>query len=134
MIDAEFDIYDTISDALRDAFGENIWISGEYVDVPAKFPAATIIEADNSVYQKMRTTNIENAVQVMYEVNVYSNRIGYKKFEAKQIMAVIDNAFASINFTRIMMNTVSNLQDATIYRLVARYEGVIDKDLWIYTG
>lgn len=134
MIDAEFDVYDTISDALRDAFGENIWISGEYVDVPAKFPAATIIEADNAVYQKMRTTNIENAVQVMYEANVYSNRIGYKKFEAKQIMAVINNAFASINFTRIMQNTVSNLQDATIYRLVARYEGVIDKDLWIYTG
>lgn len=133
MINAEFDIYDTVSDALRDMYGNNIFISGEFVNVPSKFPAVTIIEMDNSVYSRMTTTTIENAAKLMYQVDVYSNLVGYKKSQAREIMMVVDDAFASMNFTRTMMNPVQNLEEATIYRLTARYEAVIDKDLWLYT-
>lgn len=59
----------------------------------------------------------------MYEVNVFSNKTGYKKSEAKAIMDTIDDQFAALGFTRTMCNPVSNLQDATIYRIVARYLG-----------
>jgi len=48
-------------------------------------------------------------------------------------METIDNEFSKIGFTRTMCNPVSNLQDATIYRIVARYEGVADKNFRIYT-
>lgn len=99
---------------------------------PEKFPVVTIVEADNTVYQRMRTTTIENAARLMYQVEVFSNKIGYKKSEAKAIMGTIDQQFAALGFTRTMCNPVSNLQDATIYRIVARYEGVADKDFMIY--
>ena len=107
-------------------------MSGEYTDVPAKFPAVTIVEEDNSIVQRMRTTNIENAVNLMYSANVYTNTVGYKKSEAKEIMSVIDDEFSKMGFARTMCNPVANLQDATIYRMTARYEAAIDKDLWVY--
>ena len=135
MIDIESFLFSRIAGVLRASY-EGIFVSGEYVDSPAKFPAVTIVESDNNVLQKMRTAapNLENAVSLMYEVNVYTNSVGYKKSEAKDIMETIDNEFSKIGFTRTMCNPVSNLQDATIYRIVARYEGVADKNFRIYTN
>lgn len=140
MISPESFVFSKIAGVLRADY-PNIFVSGEFVDSPAKFPAVTIIEANNSVYQRMRTTTIENAALLMYEVNVYSNKTGYKKSEAKAIMDTIDEQFAALGFTRTMCNPVSNLQDATIYRMVARYEGVVvpeptgtDETLRIYTN
>ncbi|WP_283619356.1 hypothetical protein [Flavonifractor plautii] len=135
MIDIENQVFSTIATALRAQYS-GIFVSGEFTDVPARFPAVTIVESDNSVLQKMRTAapNLENAVSLMYEVNVYTNSVGYKKSEAKDIMETIDNEFSEMGFTRTMCNPVSNLQDATIYRIVARYEGVADKNFRIYTN
>ena len=125
MIDIESFLFSRIAGVLRTSY-EGIFVSGEYVDSPAKFPSVTIVESDNSVLQKMMTIapNLENAVSLMYEVNVYTNSVGYKKSEAKDIMETIDNEFSKMGFTRTMCNPVSNLQDATIYRIVARYEGI----------
>lgn len=133
MIDIESFLFSKIATVLREKY--DVFVSGEYVDSPARFPAVTIVESDNSVLQKMRTEapNLENAVSLMYEVNVYTNSVGYKKSEAKDIMETIDNEFSKMGFTRTMCNPVSNLQDATIYRIVARYEGVADKNFRIYT-
>lgn len=135
MIDIESFLFSRIAGVLRTSY-EGIFVSGEYVDSPAKFPSVTIVESDNSVLQKMMTIapNLENAVSLMYEVNVYTNSVGYKKSEAKDIMETIDNEFSKMGFTRTMCNPVSNLQDATIYRIAARYEGVADKDFRIYTN
>ena len=92
----------------------------------------SIVEADNRIVENMRTRNIENAVSVMYEVNIYSNKASGKKSEAKAIVATLDEVFVSIGFTRTLRNQVPNLNDATIYRIVCRYEAIVDKDLWIY--
>lgn len=131
MIDIESDVLTYVAKRLRAVYPK-IFVAGEYIDVPASFPAVTIVEADNRVYERMRTTNVENAVQVMYEMNVYSNKVGGKKGEAKAITALADTAFAEIGFTRTLREQIPNLNDATIYRMVCRYEAVIDKDLWIY--
>lgn len=131
MIDIESDVYSIVSSALKDAY-PGLWTSGEDADLPARFPAVTIVEQDNSVKRDMRTRNIENAVNVMYEVNVYSNTIGYRKSEAKRIMASADREMSRLGFTRTMCNSISNLQDASIFRLVARYTASVDRDLWIY--
>lgn len=131
MIDLENDVFDTISKALRAAH-DGVFVTGEYVPTPPKFPAVSIVEADNRVVERMRTLNIENAATVMYEVNIYSNKASGKKSEAKAIAATIDAEFTKIGFTRTMKNQVPNLNDATIYRIVCRYEAIVDKDLWIY--
>ena len=75
MIDVESLIFSQVAEALRVAF-PGIFVSGEYVDTPAKFPAVTIVESDNAIVQRMRTANIENAATLMYEVNVYTNTVG----------------------------------------------------------
>lgn len=131
MIDIENDVFDHVATALRAAH-TGIFVSFEHVPSPPRFPAVSIVEADNRVYEKMRTLDIENAVQLMYEVNIYSNKASGKKREAKAIAATVDDAFTELGFTRTMREQVVNFADATIFRIVCRYEAVADKDLWIY--
>lgn len=126
-------IFSDIANVLRVQFS-GIFVSGEYVDAPAKFPAVTIVEADNSVYQRaISSSGIEGAMSLLYEVNVYSNKISGKKQETKEIMETVDDEFERLGFVRTMCNPVANLQDNKIYRMVARYTGVCDKNYVIYT-
>lgn len=135
MIDVENQVFSFVAGRTRQAFAqENILVKSEYDDAPVRFPAATILEADNSVYQKMRGNRIENAAKLLYEVNVFSNVQGYGKSQAQEIMNVIDEAFAQLGFTRTMCSPVSNLQSGKIFRMLARYEGVVDREHWIYTN
>lgn len=131
MIDIENDIYDYVAKRIRAAH-TGIFIAGEYVETPAKFPAVTLVEADNRILTRMRTDNIENAVQSMFEVNIYSNKASGKKSEAKAIANTADAIFAEIGYTRTFREQVPNLNNATIYRIVCRYEAVIDKNFVIY--
>lgn len=131
MIDLENDIFDYAAKALRAAH-TGIDVAAEYVEMPAKFPHVSIVEADNRILERMRTNNIENAVSVMYEVNIYSNKASGKKSEAKAIANTLDDVLSGIGFTRTFREQVPNLRDATIYRIVCRYEAVIDKNFVIY--
>lgn len=132
MIDIENEVFGIISEKLRAKF-PGIYISGEYVKSPPSFPSVSLIEMDNEIYRSTRTNeSIENHVQVMYEINVYSNKVKGKKTEAKSIMSVIDSEFERLGFTRIMYTPIPNELDATIYRLVARYRAVVSKDKVIY--
>ena len=129
--------FSIVSTALRAEFA-GIFVSGEYVPTPPKFPAVSIVEADNRIATRYRTTEIENGAIVMYEVNVYSNKVSGKKAEAKAVAAVLDNEFRKLGFSRTMKNQVPNMNDATIYRIVCRYEGVIipndDGKYYVYTN
>ena len=131
MIDLENDIFDYVAKALRVAH-TGIDVKAEYVEMPAKFPHVSIVESDNRVLTRMRTNNIENAASVMYEVNIYSNKASGKKSEAKAIANTLDDVMSGIGFTRTFREQIPNLRDATIYRIVCRYEAVIDKNFVIY--
>lgn len=131
MIDIENDIFDYVAKRIR-ATHSGCYVTGEFVETPAKFPAVTLVEADNRVLERMRTNNIENAVSVMWEMNIYSNKASGRKSEAKAIANTADDVFAEIGFTRTFREQIPNLRDATIYRIVCRYEAVIDKDFVIY--
>ena len=73
MIDVESAIFQKCADAFRAAY-PNGFIAGEYVSQPPKFPAVMVVEMDNNVDERaMDNGNIENAVNVMYQVDVYSN-------------------------------------------------------------
>lgn len=132
MIDIENEIFNIISEKLRAKY-QGIYISGEYVKSPPSFPSVSLIEMDNEIYRSTRTNeSVENHVQVMYEINVYSNKTKGKKTEAKSIITVIDSEFERLGFTRIMYTPIPNELDATIYRIVARYRAVVSKDKVIY--
>ena len=131
MIDIESEVFNAVASELREQV-DGIFVRSEYIDTPSRFPAVTIIETSNTVVERMRTTNIENAARVMYEVNIYTNLVGYKKSQAKTILNIVDHVFSELGFTRVLMNPIANLSDATIYRIVARYEAIVDNDLMIY--
>lgn len=123
MIDIENYVFSPIAIALRGTY-DGIDVSSEYTDSPASFPAVTIMEMSNIVYRRISTTKIENGVQLMFEVNVFSNEYVTAKRQAREIMATVDAEFEKMGFTRTTMVPAPNLNDATIYRITARYEGV----------
>lgn len=132
MIDMETAIFSKIAEKARGKFPK-LYMVGEYVKSPSSFPCVSLVEIDNAVYRQSQTQeNPENHAAVTYELNVYSNRKSGKKSECKEIAAYIDDILLSLNFTRIMLEPVPNLEDATIYRMLGRYRAVIDRNNTIY--
>lgn len=126
MIDIEAALFTELATALRVAF-PGVTVAGEYVNAPSKFPFISIVEADNYADERhLDSSGTEGRARLLYEVNVYSNKAGTKKAECRKLLNYIDAMLYQMNFTRISMNPVPNLEDATIYRLTARYEGVTD--------
>ena len=131
MIDIENEVVDMLIKALRDEFG-NIYVYGEAVDVPAGYPCVIIKEINNSVAQRyIDSGGYEKAVDVMYEIAVYSNLAQGKKQQAKRIRNFIDEIISGVGFVRTLSQPVPNLQDMSVYRLISRYEARVD-DIGIY--
>lgn len=121
MIDCEAKVFQACANAFRAAY-PNGFIAGEYVSQPPKFPAVMVVEMDNNVDERaMDNGNIENAVNVMYQVDVYSNLNKGKKAQVKAIIALIDEVLAQYRFIRTFCNPIQNMNDATIYRMTAKY-------------
>jgi len=132
VIDIETEIFNTVATKVREKF-ENIYMTGEYVKSPPSFPCVSLVETDNQPYLKSRTTDSnENHVEVLYEVNVYSNLKTGKKAQCKSIIALIDEQLLALGFTRTMLTPVPNEEDATIYRMVGRYRAIVSKNKVIY--
>ena len=132
MIDIEFDVFDAVADELRLQY-PGIWVSGLAADLPSRYPAVTLVQRDSSValeYSSVQSP--EMATSVMFQADVYSNQISGAKMEAKQILATVDEVMTRLGFARLSAAPVDNLQDGSIYRLTARWEALVDKDLWIY--
>ncbi len=132
MIDIENEVFSSVAAEVR-ATHPSIYMVGEYVKTPPKFPCVSLVEVDNQTYQQTEDSgSVENHASVMYEVNVYSNKTVGKKSECKAIAALIDERMLALGFTRTMLQPIPNLDDATIYRMVGRYSAVISKDKVIY--
>ena len=124
MIDCENEVYTRIARVLRDKF-PGINIAGEYVNAPSSFPHVSITQSDNSVVSEQMTGSAEMA-QVMFEINIYSNKADGRKTECKAIAKVIDDVMFRMNFKRMALTPIPNMEDATIYRIVARYRLMTD--------
>ncbi|MBR4723476.1 MAG: hypothetical protein IK072_01920 [Clostridia bacterium] len=132
MIDIENDVYSAVETALKAEY-PNIFMAGEYVPAPASFPCVSFVEVINSIYRESSTNEqIENHAVITYEVNVYSNKTKGKKTQCKKIMSLIDEKMARLGFARRFLQPLPNMADATIYRILARYQGVADRSKTIY--
>ena len=132
MIDIESTIFERLSTVLRANYS-NISVYGEYVKTPASFPCVTIEEKDNYVLERTQSSEgIENHAVLMYEINVYSNKKTGKKSQCKDIFSLIDREMQDMGFTRTMLNSIPDMDDATIYRMVGRYKAVVSTNKTIY--
>ena len=74
MIDIENEVFNRVTKRVREQF-PNIFVVGEYVKSPSSFPAVSLMEMDNSSREDtVDSSSNENHANVMYEVNVYSNK------------------------------------------------------------
>lgn len=132
MINVESEIFNIVAKAIRAAF-PGAYVVGEYVKSPSRFPCVSIVEFDNTAYERTQTSgNLENHADLTYEINIYSNKISGKKSECKSIAALTDNELATLGFSRTMLQPIPNVDDATIYRILGRYRGVVSKDKYVF--
>ena len=126
MIDCENEVYTRIATLLRKRF-PGIDISSEYVNSPSSFPHVSIVQSDcYPVPGKQDTSLKDNMEVVRFDIDIYSNKTEGKKTECKTIAKAIDDLLYSMNFTRASMTPVPNMEDSTIYRIVARYRVATD--------
>jgi len=127
MIDCEKEVYTRLAVKLRESFPDGINITGEYVREPSSFPHVAIVMSDNAQVKSYQSNRLNDIMSTpIFEINIYSNKQGQKKSECKAIAEVIDNEMTAMNFRRETYTPVPNLENATIYRLVLRYQGMTD--------
>lgn len=132
MIDIESAVFNRVATKVREVFPD-IFMTGEYVNSPASFPAVSLVETDNATrIETIDSGSNENHANVMYEVNVYSNKTTGKKTECKEIIALIDEEMLAMGFSRSTLTPVPNEYDSTIYRMVGRYRATVSSKHEIY--
>ena len=132
MIDIENLVFDRVASRVREQFPD-IFMTGEYVKSPSSFPAVSLVETDNSIREAtIDSGSNENHANVMYEVNVYSNKTTGKKSECKAIIALIDTEMTAMGFLRSTLTPVQNEYDSTIYRMVGRYRAAVSTNHKIF--
>lgn len=126
MIDVESTVFSRVAAAFTAAYPDGSRY-GEPVDTPAKFPCLTLVEDDNATYQRSQDTSLtEHHAALLYTANVFSNKDSGAKQECKAIMALVDEQMQQMGFTRLFCNQTKNL-DSKIYRMTARYRGVVSE-------
>ena len=131
MIDIESYVFSKVKQEAIKVFPK-LSMKGEEIRVPSEIPCASLEEIDNVSYDKTAdSSSNENHAEVTYELSVYSNKTSGKKSECKKIFALIDGLMLDMGFSRIMKKP-QPIEDSSVYRLIGRYRGVVDKDKNIY--
>lgn len=128
MIDIENKIVNDAFDAVKAQYPDCSCYA-EYVNVPASFPCVCMWESDSETYTWSNDGQLhEHQARITYECNVYSDKAGGKKAEAKAIADIIDRAMQSMKFVRTFRSQIPN-QDRTIYRVMLRWVAVVGEPI-----
>lgn len=128
MIDVENQIFNHVYASVSGLVPEGNFVS-QYVPSAASFPFVTLMEMDNITDTQHQSTALDEEYAVItYEANVYAT----DKQECRTVMDTLDRAMIRLNFTRISMGTVPNLEDRTIFRITARYRAATDQNKRLY--
>lgn len=132
MINVESELFNTISTSVKATY-PNAYITSKENNVPTSFPAISVVEIDNYTRTSTLDSSIgENHATVVYEINIYSNKANTNKTETKNILAIIDTQMQQLGFVRQLTKQIPT--DETIYRIVARYKGLVSSDKLIFRG
>ena len=132
MTDIENIIINRIDNALETAGYKDI-LGSTYQDVPASFPWVFFEQSDSyehvNQHNSSRTNNHDT---VVFEADIYSNKISGAKGECKDILEVIDAEMVSLGFSRTMAQPMRPTSDLYKARMLVRYRGVVDSNKCIY--
>lgn len=132
MIDFQNEIFTTVANSVRSAH-EGVTVTGEYTRSPSKFPTVTLEEIENvTVGELVDSSDEEKYSGLTYRLQVFSNKVGGKKAEARAIFATADKQICGLGFRRITYSTTPEIYDSTIYSITATYEAIVDVNGIIY--
>ena len=130
MIDFSNEIFDAVAKHLRSLY-KGIQVKGEYVATPAKFPTVTIDEIGNVPINLDSATSTKYA-DVVYRVQVFSNKENGKRAEAREIYKAVDEKLMELGLFAKTFTTTPAIYNSEIYSITATYGGIIDRDGVIY--
>lgn len=134
MNDRENEIYTFIRNAVKDVF-PSASVSDVYLRVPPSFPHVSIMQIDSSESKAHIDSSMkEKFTQLSFQIDIYSDDETRKKTICKVISQIVDETMKGINFRRQSLRPVPNLADATIYRITARYTGIVSDDGMFYAS
>ena len=132
MIDYQNEIFTAVATGVRSKYDE-VAVSGEYTRSPSKFPTVTLEEIENvTVATLVDSSNEERYSGIGYRLQVFSNKTGGKKSEARAIFATADAVMRGMGFYSVTYSTTPEIYDSTIYSITATYEAIVDADGVIY--
>lgn len=132
MIDYQNEIFTNIATAVRSRH-EGTTVTGEYTRSPSNFPTVTLDEVENvTVWDLVDSSRTEKYSGLGYRLQVFSNKTGGKKAEARAIFSTADKAMLDLGFRRIAYTTTPEIYDSTIYSIMATYEAIVDTNGVLY--
>lgn len=131
MIDIEQQVYNAVRTAVLTAY-PSATIATVEERTPAKFPFVAIQEMTNTTKTNTIDSSFtEKYVDVMYQVDCYSNATVGRRSECKDLLGIVDGVMTSLGFYRTM-SSPANMDRATAYRMTARYTAAVDTNNTIY--
>ena len=132
MIDFENEIFTAVASAVR-ATHSGTSIKSEYIRSPASFPMVSLSEIDNvNVDSLIDSSHEEKYAGLGYRLQVFSNKEGGKKAEAKAIFKTADDILCGMGFRRRTYSTTPEIYNSTIYSIMATYEAIADTNGVLY--
>ena len=130
MIDYSNEIFNAVAKHLRSLY-KGIQVKGEYVATPAKFPTVTIDEIGN-VPTELDSAATNKFADVVYRVQVFSNKENGKRAEARAIYKSVDEKLMELGLFAKTFTTTPAIYNSEIYSITATYGGIIGRDGVIY--
>lgn len=132
MIDYQNEIFTRVATSVRSTH-KGTTVTGEYTRRPSEFPTVTLDEIENVVVSALVDSSAEeNFSGVTYRLQVFSNKTGGRKSEARAIFATADEAMRGMGFRRVTYSTTPEIYDSTIYSISATYEAIVEANGVIY--
>ncbi len=130
MINVFNKVFTDIANPVREAF-PGAKVQGERIAAPTEFPCVTVVEADNYEDARYRDNSLtERVTALMYEITVFSNKLGGKRAECIEILQIIDDVMKRKNATRIARIEGHFDREGKIYMVTARYNVKTDGTYW----
>ena len=108
-------------------------ITNAFVYAPAEFPAVAIVLSDDDMTDNTRdSSKADNYRDITVTVDVYSNKTDGKKTEAEVIAQIVIDTLTPLNFDMRSCRPLSNLNNATTYRITATFTATVDSNGIIY--
>lgn len=108
-------------------------ITNAFVYAPAEFPCVAIVLSDDDMTENTRdSSKADNYRDITVTVDVYSNKADGKKTEAESIAQIVIDTLTPLNFDMRSCRPLSNLNNATNYRITATFTATVDSNGIIY--